>query len=95
MDCSSQLELGQISITSAAAEALGGKGQAADGFITRHQHGDWGDVTDEDAEENEQALRSGGWVRSAYVLDDGEILWVTTQPDRRRTIVHLAHELRW
>ncbi len=95
MDRSSQLELGQRSITSAAAEALGEHGQVADDFITRHHHGDWGDVTDEDGEENEEGFRGGGWVRSAYVLNNGEIVWISTEPDRGRTIVHLAHELDW
>ncbi len=92
MDRGSKLELGRLSVTPAAAEALDENGQVVENFITRHQHGDWGDVTDEDGEENEQALRSRGPVRSAYVLDDGEILWVTTEPDRGRTIVHLVFE---
>ncbi len=89
-----KLELGQICVTAAAAEALYETSQAADEFVSRHQLGDWGDVTSEEYADNERSLRVGGEISSAYSLEDGEIIWIITNADRSRTTFRLAHEFR-
>ncbi len=89
-----KLELGQICVTAAAAEALSETSQATDEFVSRHQLGDWGDLLPEENADNERALCVGGAISSAYSLEDGEIIWITTNADRSRTTIRLAHEFR-
>ncbi len=55
-------------------------------LVQRHQSGDWGDVTAEDAKANERALKWGDRILSSYKLS-GETLWVLTEADRSATTV--------
>ena len=45
--------LGQTCATPGALESLSDAGQDAAQFLSRHQSGDWGDLSDEDKQENE------------------------------------------
>lgn len=46
-------------------------------LIDRHVKGDWGDVSDQDREANEVALRGGGRLLSVYKdVRDGDSFWV-------------------
>ena len=49
-------------------------------WIARHQSGDWGDVSTEDASENDLSVREGFHVLSSYEVV-GERLWITTEAD--------------
>jgi hypothetical protein len=57
--------------------------------LQMHSSGNWGDVCDEDWESNQNALRSGGRLFSAYWLDDNqtEKIWIITEEDRSTTTV--------
>lgn len=61
-------------------------------FIGAHARGDWGDVTPDDRQANEDALREGGRLFSAYTLPHGEQLWVITEADRSATTVLLPDD---
>lgn len=52
-------------------------------LLARHLAGDWGDVPPEDAQANEEALRSGARLFSAYTLPDGGKLWIITEAEPR------------
>jgi hypothetical protein len=48
-------------------------------LLSRHQHGDWGNVDAEDAEANGQAaVQSGARVISSYTVA-GAVIWVITE----------------
>jgi hypothetical protein len=53
-------------------------------LLERHQSGDWGDVSAEDARENEFSVRHGFRIVSSYRVA-GERLWVITEADRSAT----------
>jgi hypothetical protein len=57
-----------------------------DRLVARHLSGDWGEIDQEDAAANEQALTHGGRVMSVYDVN-GEKLWVITEADRSATTV--------
>lgn len=66
-------------------------------MLARHVSGDWGDLEWEDRRANEEALRDGARLFSAYDSLCGERLWVITdamgEGDRRpSTTVLLAGE---
>ena len=60
--------------------------------LGRHQSGDWGDVCDEDKRLNDEALRNGARLFSAYHTQDGRQFWIITEADRSATTVLLPSE---
>ena len=56
-------------------------------YVRRHASGDWGDVNGEDWSANDQALRIGGRLFSAYQLPTRARLWIITEADRSSTPV--------
>ena len=60
--------------------------------IARHASGDWGDLCPEDKEANDDALRVGARVLSAYHTDSGQTFWIITEADRSVTTVLLPEE---
>ena len=62
-------------------------------LIARHQSGDWGEISAEDAIENEQSVRHGMRILSVYDLpDDGGRFWIITEADRSATTLLLPQE---
>ena len=84
--------LGQIVATPGALEALEKAGQTPLEFIQKHVRGDWGIVCEEDAEANEQSLKDGSRILSAYRTKLGEKLWVITEADRSSSVLLLPEE---
>jgi hypothetical protein len=60
-------------------------------MLERHRSGDWGEVPEEDARENEFSVRHGFRVVSSYRVA-GERLWVITEADRSATIILLPKD---
>ena len=72
---------GKLLATSGALEELKRAEQTPWEFLARHIAGDWGVVGAEDAEANNQALKDGSRLLSAYVLSTGEKLWLITEAE--------------
>jgi hypothetical protein len=70
---------GQLLATPGALRAIEESGQAPWDFLRRHLRGDWGEVCAEDRRLNDQALKDGGRVLSAYRTLRGVKLWVITE----------------
>ena len=62
------------------------------GMLYRHSHGDWGNISEEDADENEIALVNDFRLFSAYTSSMGVRVWVITEADRSCTTVLLPEE---
>ncbi len=85
--------LGQIFITSGAQEALEISGEMPIQFLRRHVSGDWGEVSEEDARENELSLREGFRLLSAFrTAKDQKAIWIITEADRSATTILLPSE---
>jgi hypothetical protein len=84
--------LGQTVATPGALEALKQNLQTADEFLTRHQNGDWGDISKQDANENIRSLKEGSRILSAYRLRNGTQIWVISEADRSSTCILLPEE---
>jgi len=84
--------LGQTYITPGAEDALMIAGQTAIEFLRRHMSRDFGELADEDIQENELSLREGFRVLSAYRTVKGQKLWIITEADRSSTTILLPHE---
>lgn len=60
--------------------------------LTKHRLGNWGEVDEEDQKTNDQALKHGERILSAYTAANGEKLWVITEWDRKLTTVLMPDE---
>src|SRR5262249_22128724 len=72
-------KLGQVVATPAALEALDKAGQQPWQLLVRHVQGDWGDLDAEDRHLNDEGLKDGSRLLSAYTLKTGERVWVITE----------------
>ena len=60
--------------------------------LEKHARGDWGDLDEEDKQENEISLGEGFRILSAYKYKDGEKIWIITEADRSVTTVLFPEE---
>lgn len=88
-----KLALGQLLITPGAKEAVGTEHltELLAALFEKHACGDWGDVSEEDKQNNDEALESGDRILSAYNIGDTRI-WIITEYDRSATTVLLPDE---
>ena len=78
--------------TPGAIEALEAANDNSLEFITRHLTGDWGDLVEEDKQENVLSLEKGFRLLSAYKLSNGTKIWIITEADRSATTILLPSE---
>lgn len=60
-------------------------------FLQRHRAGDWGDLDPEDARSNDEAVKAGDRILSAYT-HEGVKFWIITEADRSVTTFLLPEE---
>jgi hypothetical protein len=84
--------LGQVVATPGALAALEKAGQGPLDFLSRHIHGDWGDLCDEDRKENQLSLERGFRLLSSYRTLADVKLYVITEADRSVTTILLPAE---
>mgnify|MGYP001818718626 CR=1 FL=1 len=75
-------KLGQVVGTPGALEEMAKAGQNPLELLRRHVTGDWGQVPEEDARENEFSVEKGFRIISVYTLSTGVKIWVLTEADR-------------
>lgn len=82
--------LGAFFVTASASEAISREDiQAA---IYRHSIGHWGEVSNEDWQENERSLADGSRLLSVYSDCKGVKFWVITEADRSATTLLLPDD---
>ena len=90
----SKFNLGQAVMTRGIAEEMKQSTEFAkfvnNSFI-RHANGDWGDLGEEDKQANEDALKYGDRLFSAYIKEDWKI-WIITEWDRSVTTILFPSE---
>ena len=70
---------GQLLMTPGALAALAEAEQNPMEFLSRHFNCDWGDLDEEDKQENERSLQEGYRLLSAYQTNQHVKLWVITE----------------
>ena len=85
--------LGQVVATPGAVDALKTEGIQPSVLLERHETGDWGDLERDDWKANDDAVKTGGRLFSAYTLPQTQTkLWVITESDRSATTLLLPSE---
>jgi hypothetical protein len=94
-----RFDLGVVVATPGALDLMREYPEASANVLSRHRSGDWGEVCEEDARENERSVRHGWRILSVYQLDRaladaaGEPadprakLWIITEADRSSTCI--------
>jgi len=85
-----KFDLGRLVTTRSALDAL--NPQDVLDAIARHSKGDWGEVCEEDREENEFSLKEGFRLLSVYKDRSGTKFWIITEADRSATTVLLPED---
>jgi hypothetical protein len=83
---------GRLVATPAALEAFEAAREEPLKFLCRHECGDWGELPREDKLANDEAVRSGGRILSAFILQTGVKVWCITERDRAVTTFLLPEE---
>lgn len=83
---------GQIAATPGALAAMEEYQCQPLTLLARHLAGDWGVLPAEDAQLNEEALKSDGRLLSSYPLGGDTRIWVITEWDRSGTTFLLPSE---
>jgi hypothetical protein len=84
------LILGRLLVTQGVLESVS-RAELMDA-LARHSRGDWGLVDADDQRANDEALKNGSRLLSAYQTADGTAFWVITEADRASTTVLLPEE---
>lgn len=93
-----KFKLGKTVITHGAIEALSNSNQLPDIFLKKHQYGEWGEICEEDADLNNEAVAHEGStdkqmrVVSVYKTNKNETIWIITEWDRSITTLLLPSE---
>jgi hypothetical protein len=87
-----RFEPGRVVATPGALSALEKAEQLPAQFLDRHVNGDWGDVSEQDKQENEISIEQGFRILSAYTTSAGDRIWILTEADRSATILMLPEE---
>ena len=86
-----RLPLGHVVATPGALALAREHGLDVVALLHRHRAGDWGDVSEHDAQANDRSVQNGTRVLSAYQTRGGK-LWVLTEADRSATTVLLPSD---
>ncbi len=89
-----KLSMGRLAVTSGVSQRMRDPRYNAWTLIClgRHSRGDWGDLSDEDKAVNEEAIKNGFRLLSAYKYQADDVLWIITEADRRTTTLLLPSE---
>lgn len=60
--------------------------------LARHQEGDWGEIEEEDRQQNERGVAEKRRLFSAYRSANGVRFWIITEADRSATTVLLPKD---
>ena len=80
-------ELGRVVATPGALAALEAADQRPEEFLARHVAGDWGEVPEEDKQENDFSVENGFRILSSYRTRKGAKIWIISEHDRSVTTI--------
>jgi hypothetical protein len=83
---------GSIVATPGVLEEFKNAGDDPYAYLIRHIAGDWGEVDKDDRQANENGLKIGERLLSAYRMSNGTKFWIITERDRSYTTFLLPSE---
>ena len=71
-----KFQMKHVVATPGELEAIKDAQQSSLSFLSRHAQGDWGDVSQPDADLDDEALKDGSRLLSSYTTRKGTTLWI-------------------
>ena len=90
-----RVPLGQVVWTRAVNDRVAGDIRFAEfvaDSLARHRKGEWGELSKEDREANDLALKDSSRLLSAYEVDGLPKIWIITEADRSATTILFPDE---
>ncbi|QEL17861.1 hypothetical protein [Limnoglobus roseus] len=92
-----KFQMGKVVATPGALAALEEAGHSPWVYLSLHVEANWGTVDADDKAANDNALRDGSRILSAYRLNTGEKIWIITDAEddhghRQSTTILLPDE---
>ena len=84
--------LGRVVATPGALTLLERRESSTSELLELHHRGIWGEVSEDDARANEEALHGGARIFSVYQFSPSERIWIITEADRSATTLLLPEE---
>lgn len=84
--------LGVLVVTPPTLEAIDASGESPYKYLTMHCTGNWGKLCPEDWAINDDALKTGSRILSAYTRNSGVSIWIITEWDRSATTILLSSD---
>jgi len=84
---------GRLLVAPAALAALRANGVPVISVLLRHIAGDWGNVSDDDRQQNDLSIGTGLRLISIYRLPNGAKVQVTTEWNRSHTTIRLVDDM--
>lgn len=86
--------LGEVYLTGQAKKRIAQNGLDPINFVNRHVHCDWGELSISDRKLNQEALKLGKGIVSAYKIGSkSNLLYVLTKSDRSETKIFLSEDI--
>ena len=92
LEMGGKFPLGERYVTAAARQALEEQSHQPVEFLLRHRNGDWGELNEQTARANENALVYGGRLISRYSLRTEGKIWALTEADKASTTLLLPKD---
>ncbi len=89
---SGRFPLGRVLATPGAIEVLEASSINGVDLLSRHHQGDWGEMSEQDKQENEFSVDKELRIFSSYRISDSEKVWIITEADRSVTTLLLPSE---
>lgn len=92
---SHKFSIGSLAMTPAARDLLLQLDANPSTYLQRHATGDWGDVCEEDQQQNDFMSTRDGRLMSVYYLIPGQEdsrIWIITEGDRSYTTILLPED---
>lgn len=90
--CKRLFSLGQVVTTPGALALLEKHNLTPMQFLQRHVTGDFGDLSQEDSDANNEAIWNEERILSSYKINESDRLWVISEADRSSTCCLLPEE---
>lgn len=90
---STRFPVGKVHVTERAAKAINESEETVPVLLTRHAHGQWGQVSKSRKHKNEEGVRSGGVLLSVHATSTKTKIRLLTRADRTLTVIYTGADM--
>lgn len=85
--------VGRVHVTERAAKVINEAEETIPVLLTRHAHGQWGEVSMVRKRKNEEGVRNGGVLLSVHTTSSKAQVRLLTRADRALTVIYTSGDM--